>query len=686
MIQSSIQITLSATGENPYIMQYPETVELKLELSRSAKFWGVFLSIVESFTAIKEDRLYLLNAWDSWRAQGFTDAYQISIDVSVLEDGLYNSIYKGLAIADNFTDDTYRLSAKFNQNDLIEKFLEGSLVIEAESTTDRVFINSTAYNIIMGANLLNNQRRIEFNGVDFTTGARDTRRAGQGTDTITFDTKNIANTTDTIIMPFITTLTNSLDNQNVFLEGVNFLVPKNSRLVLKPIASSMAAIYKTGDAAYLDGNEIHETFKIYIELIANGDNSAIIGSGELSLTKGSNNAFFITSGEFTIDNNSSEDVTHVQVVSRLGSEGLNFNNLTAFTGLAGARSSISFEYTISSINTQGFSVVRSPQAGIIKNGVNLGNGRLESMYNAHVLYRRDGYTSEPWVTNVNISDYMESIKNALSIGVSVDTEDNQLIAKHITEFFEDAESVYIDNSNVFNLEVSLNSAMLVNKLVIGAQDNNFKYPSSNYDHNRTVTYTARNVFSQTLDLTQKIYKSQSMHFVDMSRDEIFKVNSEDFLSSDKIPNLLNDVAIPFKDNNTYYQINNAFSPHQMLGAWSWLLRVASPTGYDLVDNDNGDSLSYEAYPIISENPQGGAGNIESSDPRLLEVDPVITTRKIQATIKLTSQQYNQIVNNRGEYITLNYRGIDYQGYINNLSLDLGKNMLTEVELLERYTS
>lgn len=686
MIQSSIQITLSATGENPYVMKYPETVELKLDLSRSAKFWGVFLSIVETFAAIKEDRLYLLDAWESWRAQGFTDAYQIGIEVAVLENGVYNPIYTGLAIADNFTDDTYRIKAKFNQNDLIEKFLEGALIVEAESTPDRVFISNTAYTIMMGSNLINTQKRLEFNGVDFTTGERDTREAGQGAETIRYDTKNIANTTDTIIMPFITTLTNSLDNQSLFLEGVNFIVPKNSRLVLKPIATSMAAVYKSGDPAYIDENEIHETFKIYIEIIANGDNSAIIGSGELSLTKGSNRAFFITAGEFTIENNSGEDVSHVEVVSRLGSEGLNFPNLTAFTGIGGARSSILFEYTISSINNQGFTLIKSPQEGIIKDGVSLGNGRLLSMYRAHSLYRRDGYTSTPWVTNVNLTDYMESIKNALSIGVTVDTDDNQLIAKHITEFFEDEQSVYIDSSNVFALEVSLNSAMLVNKLVVGAQDNNFKYPSSNFDHNRTVTYTARNVFSQTLDLTQKVYKCQSMHFVDMARDEIFKVDSDDFLSSDKTPNLLSNVAIPFKDHNTYYQINNGLSPHQMLSSWSWLLRIASPTGYDLVNNDNVDSLGYDAYPIITNDPLGGTGNIESSDPRLLEVEPVITTRKIQATIKLTTLQYNEIVNNRGYYITLNYRGVNYQGYINNLSLDLGKNMLAEVELLERYTS
>ena len=97
----------------------------------------------------------------------------------------------------------------------------------------------------------------------------------------------------------------------------------------------------------------------------------------------------------------------------------------------------------------------------------------------------------------------------------------------------------------------------------------------------------------------------------------------------------------------------------------------------------GDNLNVRVEKLTSFDYMGGTGNIEPTDERL-EFAPIITTRKFKAQIKLTTQQYNAIVNNRNGYITLNYRSEQYRGYLNNLALDLGVNMRAEIELLEKY--
>ena len=132
-MNDTIQITITATDQQPYIMRYPETVDIKLELSRSAKWWGVFLNIVETFQAIKEDREYLKILLDGWEAQGWRADYSIQIDIAVLELTEYVNIYTGFAIADSYEDDTFYLKCKFNQNNFLQKFLDETIEVNKES-------------------------------------------------------------------------------------------------------------------------------------------------------------------------------------------------------------------------------------------------------------------------------------------------------------------------------------------------------------------------------------------------------------------------------------------------------------------------------------------------------------------------------------------------------------------------
>lgn len=72
------------------------------------------------------------------------------------------------------------------------------------------------------------------------------------------------------------------------------------------------------------------------------------------------------------------------------------------------------------------------------------------------------------------------------------------------------------------------------------------------------------------------------------------------------------------------------------------------------------------------------------DSNILSLSPKINTDIHKVTCKLTARQYNEILNNPEDVITVNVKDGILTGYVNNIAKIIGKPELTELEILGKY--
>ena len=127
----------SPTLNEVYEMIHPEQVGIKLELSRSFQWWGIFTDITQEFNAIRKDRTKIV----SWYSDIELNAYSncnINIEVLELQHTNYVTIYEGNADIKSRIDDTKTLQLNFSQSDKVVQFLENGITLTAPSVPSTV--------------------------------------------------------------------------------------------------------------------------------------------------------------------------------------------------------------------------------------------------------------------------------------------------------------------------------------------------------------------------------------------------------------------------------------------------------------------------------------------------------------------------------------------------------------------
>lgn len=691
----SLKITLTVNDGTPYVMKYPETVNVRLELARSAQWWGVFLSVVESFKAMKEDRDFLITAFNEWRAAGYAEDFYINVDIAVLEFDTYNSIYTGVALPE-YTDNTLYFNTKFTEIGNIQKFLDGSfeqVYDMASAGTEYTFTDlQGVFDVI---NAYESKKDIAINALTMDGDTSNLRAItsplGSGQDVVT---RNFASNSESFEFNYIGNVS-TVSYKKFLIEDKRILLPKQASVQVEiPIS-----IYSVWDyiAAYCKSvNDNYNGFTVFeIELVTPSNNtihdSIVLNWNDQDLT---NPPYYVYTG-WSIDDvnyasatNASNIVRQLELRTKLErndiADHVNFCLTYSAYNVISVGSDVSqgLILTYTNLNTSVHALtIETILSGLID--INIANTYVAQNFTKYAVMPYDGAINGQATSKhtINLPDIMEDLKNALSVGVSVNPSTKTLQVQFIPEMFQDVETVNISEANVISLETGLNETFKYGSVTFGANDRKFDYLNSALDHNRKTTYNCRNAFGGDLDLSVKKHKAQSYDFVDTYRDDVFNQYGEDKNDGDFV--LFQNVAIT--DDNTakynrFKEINASHTPASQVAAWSWLLQVVSPKGL----NTTGDTNYMYMQSPVSTNNITLETDIEPSNAAFTEVSPVITLRTIKAVVKITTAQYNAIIANRDGYITVNYKGVAYSGYINTLGLDIGVNMLAELNLLEKY--
>lgn len=682
MTQSTLQITLNINGSDSYIMKYPETVKLTLEMSRSEEWWGVFLSVVETFQAIKEDRQYLLKAFNEWAVSGYAEDFYINIDIAVLEYEEYNRIYKGVALPD-YTDNTNYFKCKFSEVGNIQKFLDRSIerVFNMENDSLQYYFpdNDGLQGVFDVINAINEEDYYPLINVQEFTEDDEIRDIDFGSGLVSeVYQKAFAKGEDESEYNYIGNI--KTDSTRSYF----FSTDNNSIIVAK--RTSLQVFMRTGNyqiVPYAKKEDVYRgasTFQINCFLNDRSDSDTLTFVRTII---GGNTHFLLNDSNMTVSNNS----TTLKYLSWFGkTTGLtdgttNLPNQTT----AYLKSLLPLQWALRFVYTTTNNIIDHLPGNRILAGLfqyDMDSFLQNNLY-AFSFLPTDAvlpYTSKSTIT-INIADFLEEIKKALCVGVTVNPESQRLVLKPIQNMFSDTELFTIEEDQISNFEISLNDFLKVGKLTLGAEDRKFDYPDTSKGQNIKTTYTARNTFSGSLDLNLNRYKAQSYDFIDAYRKDVFNLSEDDKNDGEFV--LFQKMAIAEDRESTktrFVNINNSYTAPSQVASWAWLLRTISPNGFDLQSEEN----PVEAYNSQTGDVVNISGNIEPSDSAFREGTQKITLRKFNAVFKLTTEQYNRIVNNRDGYLTLIYKDVTYKGYINNLSLQIGKNMLATAELLERY--
>lgn len=680
-MNKSIQITLDINGDDVYIMKYPETVNLTLELSRSETWWGVFLSVVETFQAIKEDREYLLNAFDEWKTSGFDANFFINIDIAVLEFSEYVSIYQGIALPE-YSDNTLYFKTKFSEVGNVQKFLDRSIesVFDMEEDGQTLTFDSLqgVYNVINAID--NYYGQIFMNRLNMTEGSGTFRiiNFSGGGSNYTFPKSFINNNNETEYN-FIGTKSVPTEKSYFLNDDDNINVPKQSKVTIKinPGTSSNHLLpYAKDGSSYVGA----DTFQLNLLL----NNSGIITDKfEYTLSGSGDDTYFqLTKNEVEIENSSSRTAfvsiqTNTTGIEELDNQCVGYRRTGGFSGYI---LTIEYENINNSVDFLPISTILN---GLFD--VDIQNTDLLRNFNAYGFLPFDGAIagSSTSTLTLNTADFLEEISKALSVGVTVNPDNQKLLIKPINEMFSDEELFIIQDDVISSFEISLNEFLKVGKLTLGAADRKFNYSYDRIGQNIQTVYTARNAFSGSLDLSLSRYKCQMFDFIDTYKDDVFGLYSDEDKNDGEFT-LFQNVAIRNSGDYRAYRFNNINSGHTAVSqvcAWSWLLQTISPQGFDSESEANYVQIE---SPIEAQDTVSLTNNIEPSNRAFFQLPQRITLRKFNAVFKLTTEQYNRIINNRDGYLTLIYKGVTYKGYINNLSLQVGKNMIATVELLERF--
>lgn len=691
----SIQITLQATGGNAYVMKYPETVELELQLSRSEKWWGVFLSVVETFKAIKEDRDYMLSVFKEWENQGFDPDYQISIDIALNEFEEFTSIYTGFALP-KYTDDTLFFTTKFEEIGDINNFLDGTIEKRFDTSvdTEALTLDNNIYNMIAGYSQYSTTIKplIDFNGI--IKGSEDsviTVAMANGNNTTLNNSFASASDNETKF-DFIKSL--KLENwQKLFFENKALILPKQANVNLYITTNNIIAYGKdkNNSGALTGGGAL----RLYLQSDS-GYRYKVVSFNQTGLTyfKLDSNEQYIQLREN--DYNTVEYANFIGYIS---------DNATVPTDLEGRKASYVFVNTGDtrkcSMRLEYFNnLAQTRQCGYISAtkilqdhfDLNFSSSSIGSAILNFSILPSDGavYGQSTSQITINVTDFLEDISKALSVGVYVNTDTKKLDIEPIWEMFTDDEVCIIEDENVFSVSKSLNEFLTVKKITIGTADRNFNY---RYDFDRTVKtiFEANNSFSGSLDLSVNNIKAQTLDFIDSIANDIFGKNEAD--KNEGKYTLFQRAAVYnwLSEQTYYYPINRDLSLNSQMACWSWLLQTISPNGYRFISGPDG-STPFTTPATYSYSPIDGStlfyykigDDLTSSLDQFTALDQKITLHKITIECKLTTSQYKAILNNRDGYITINYKGVEYKGYINNLTVKIGRNIMANLELLEKY--
>lgn len=700
-----IQIKLQSTGGNAYIMKYPETVNVELQLSRSSQWWGVFLSVVETFKAIKEDRLYLIDVFNEWYEQGFSNTYKLSIEISINEFEQWTIIYTGYALPD-YKDDTLYFSTKFEESSYITKFLDGNSDIKRPFNTFGSIYQFGFNNIQNLWSVINavNQEHTLINQSSFLDGlSLSNALMPNGIDTVSVYNKDFSNATGKTAYFDYITKTNIPSQRSYFWDNNRIVLPKWTDLILyldlsiNDIGTDVIIPYFEDQNGIL---YVPDNFDMAL-----GFNESIFAHDRfdwgLKYSTQPNRGYYLIDNESDISN-ISDDRVFINLWAKLSNDtspSYLYNPKITYPAIEGQIFSqqlkIIYKGLTDFINDMRlFDIVRGnvnsvSDIPIIQDNIN--NSRIEQVYNNFSLIPFDGPSQgtnsnvrqSQAVVTLNKTEVLKEIQKALSIGLTVEQSGSNkfLSVKYIPDLFENVESINIDESNIFSFSESLNTNLKIGKIILGANNRDFNYFVTKYDQSLKTTYSANNSFTGTLDLSLNTYRSQMFDFVDIYKNYFFNERQEDKNDADFV--LFHKESVNQVQDYRFNLINGAITPVSQVCAWSWLLQVISPDGFTTTGDDN---YTIVQSPIVAGQYRSLTNNIESSNDAFTEVAPVITLKKFNIECKLTAIQYKSIIDNRNRYLTINYKGSVYKGYINNLTIKVGKTILASIEMLEKYQS
>ena len=208
-----------------------------------------------------------------------------------------------------------------------------------------------------------------------------------------------------------------------------------------------------------------------------------------------------------------------------------------------------------------------------------------------------------------------------------------------------------------------------------------------------IEYEIQNGFNNTLDLTSKnqVKKTINGIFDDVVRlqFETADFNNEASLDEGNEYILASPVDTITGINGpirTVRQSNALLTSPAQLASWSWLIQPQLNPNEDVkLISKSQSNLDFTIRSNFDPStPIGGDGDIPPNDPRLTQVDPVIGINKYTLNCKITGPQYRLLSQNKNGYIVFDYKGVEYKGYIESVSLCVGTNELSEVVLIQKY--